>query len=307
MKARLFLAIGVAMAVLPTGVDAAWEHGVDEYGLRTARADGGADFGSVHVPAALVLKCHPASDGAISWELELDEAKLLADFGLEDFEGPDAIAGSKVLNEIAPEGGMLRTTIRAAAAGFFSADGPDTFVLAVSAPSHAASDPALLADLVGPQTSALVWSVASLKAPGAKLVARFDGKGAAAALRETMMGCGPDPAFDAAELETYLDRTPAESGLWKLRPLEWRLKSVLGRDYAAFAKRMRNAGPLQREGEVWYVLAAPSKQDAAVVMFTPAGNLEVVRANAEDVKRHRHGSVAIDAPDAVREAIGASR
>lgn len=304
MTGSIFVFLGAALAAIPAGA-AGWQHGVSADGLRQARASGNADFGSVHVPAALVLKCRPGSDGAIAWELELPEAKRLADFGLEDFEGPDAISGGKVLNEIAPEGGMLRTTIRAAAAGFFSV-APDTFVLSVSAPANAASNPALLADLITPQTTALVWSVESLKAPGARLVARFDGKGAAVALRETMMGCGPAPDFDAAALETYLGRTPADGGLWKLRPLEWRLKGLLGGDYAAFVKRMRGAEPLARDGEVWYVLARPAKQDAAALMFTTAGDLEVIRANAEDVKRDRSGANAISAPTAVREYVSAS-
>ena len=306
MTKRILFAVSASLCAFTAGA-ATWTHTVGEYGLRSARTEGRADFGSAHVSAALVLNCHPADDGAVAWELQLHDAKRLAEFGLEDFEGPDAIAGDKVLSEVAAEGGAPPTTKRAAAAGFFGAGSPDTFVLSIAAPSKKASDPALLADTIGPETAAIVWTVQSLKAPGAKLVARFDAEGATAALRETMAGCGPAPEIEVAELESRQDRAPAESGLWTLRPLEWRLKSLLGRDYAGFAERMRDAPALRREGEVWYVIAQPAQQDAAVLLFNASGDVEVVRANPGGIKRDRLGAGKLQAPAAVRDAILATR
>lgn len=290
-------------ALFAAPVHAEWTANVDENGLRTASVSGEAHFASAKVPATLKLLCRPGADGTVAWELALSESTRFADFGFSDYEGPDARASKERLTEIVPEGGLLRTTVRAAAAGYYGVE-PDTFVLSVSAPANAASDVALLGELIGPQTTAVQWTTKSLAVEGAAIVARFPADGAAKPLRETMMGCGPALPLDAAALERALGRNPAASNLFAQRPVAWRMKALLGRDYDAVLARFAHAQPLAREGDVWFVLAEPREGEhgASVMLFDDA-RMDIVLADAEGTRRYGSGTQALAAPQAVREFI----
>ncbi len=282
---------------------ASWMGSVDENGLRTATVTGEAHFGSARVPATLKLACRPGLDGTVAWELELAEASRIADFGFDHYEGPDARAAKERLTEIVPEGGMLRTTVRAAAAGYYGVT-PDTFVLSVSTGANAASDVALLAELISAQTEAVQWTTRSLALDGAALVARFAADGAAPVVRETIMGCGPPPALDAKALERALGRNPAATNLFAQRGLEWRLEGLLGREHDAFLARVARAKPLARSGDVWFVLAAPGDgHGATAVMFDASGALEVVLADDGGTRRLATSLKPLVVPEPVREFL----
>ena len=301
MTRRIVPAFLLALAATP--VHAQWTAGVDETGLRTASVAGEAHFGSAKVPATLKLMCRPGADGTVAWELALSDSTRFADFGFSDYEGPDARASKERLTEIVPEGGLLRTTVRAAAAGYYGVE-PDTFVLSASAPANAASDVALLGELIGRQTTAVQWTTRSLKVEGAAIVARFPADGAAPLLRETMMGCGPAMPLDAAALERALGRNPAASSLFAQRPVEWRMKALLGRDYDAVLARFASSQPLAREGDTWFVLAGPREggHGASVVMFDES-RMDVVLADADGTRRYSSGTQPLAAPQPVRDFI----
>jgi hypothetical protein len=297
----------VLLAALAAPAQAQWTGAIDEYGLRRATTQGEAYFGSTRVPARLTLLCRPGEDGIVAWELALSESSRLADFGFADFEGPDARAAKARLTEIVPEGGPARTAFYAAAAGYYGTE-PDVFVLSVSAPANAASDVARLGESVGVRTETLQWSTRSLAIEGAALVARFPTSDAASVVREAMMGCGPAPELEPSALERALGQDPGETKLFEQRALDWRLKSLLGREHDALLARLARAQPLARDGEVWYVLAPPGAgHGATVVMFERSGATEVVLADPDGTRRLKSGGAAIKPPAAVREFLANSR
>ena len=302
---RIGLMLLAATAASPAA--AQWTAAIHENGLRTATTEGEAHFGSTRVPARLTLVCRPGQDGTVAWVLALSEVSRLADFGFGDHEGPNARAAKQRLTEIVPEGGPTRTTVRAAAAGYYG-NTPDVFVLNVSAPANTASDVALLGELVGAGTGALQWTTRSLAIEGGALVARFPTADAASVVRDTMMGCGPPPELEGAALERALGRSPGASRLFAERALEWRLEALLGREHDALLSRLERAQPLARDGEVWFVLApAGATHGPTVVMFERSGATEVILADPEGTRRLSSGGSAIRAPAAVREFLANAR
>lgn len=292
------------IAALSTGAHAEWTGSIDEHGLRTASTEGTASFRGIDVPAALALLCRPGENGTVSWEMKIRDSSKLRDFGFDDYEGPDAIALDARRTEIVPEGGMMKTVVKAAPAGWYAE--ADVFVLGASAKVEEASEVALLADVIGPQTRAVVWTSPSLRGNGDPLIGRFATAGAAALLRATMMGCGPAPAFDAPRFDAALGRKPEASGLWRDRALRWRLEGLLGRDYEPFAARMAGAQPLAKDGDTYFVLSAPTDDgDGAVLMFD-AHRVDVVFLDSGRARRVSSSENAHTPPGAVRAFIAAA-
>jgi hypothetical protein len=299
---RTFTTIAVALALHAGAATAAWEGAVNPHGLRTAVAPGVVTYNGKEVPASLKLQCAPGSNGSVLWEMSIEQSATLSDFGFDDYEGPDAIANDRKNNTtLTPEGGMLKTVVKATPSGYYTE--PDTFALSVSAKANESSDVALLAELVSPQTTEIVWDTRSLRGEGKSLVGRFPLDGATPVLRETMMGCGPAPTLDAKALDAALGRNPEASGLWRNRAIEWRLKGLLGADYEKFVTTMSNAQPLAKEGSVWYVNSAVTDDgNAAVLLFDDAAT-EVVFVEGGQVRRVQSSEGALGAPSAVRDFI----
>ena len=302
---RRFTTVAIATILHAGSAAAAWEGAVNAHGLRTAVAPGVVTYDGKEVPARLKLQCAPGSNGSVLWEMSIAQIATLSDFGFDDYEGPDAIAADRRNNTtLTPEGGMLKTVVKATPAGYYT--DAETFALSVAAKANESSDVALLAELVSPQTSEIVWETRSLRGEGKSLVGRFPLEGATPVLRETMMGCGPAPTLDAKALDAALGRNPEASGLWRNRAIEWRLKGLLGADYDTFVTRMANAQPLAKEGSVWYVTSAESGDgNAAVLLFDDAAT-EVVFVDEGKARRVQSSEGALGAPQAVRDFVAAA-
>jgi hypothetical protein len=298
-------AAGDTAATTVTAAPAEWRGAIEAGGLRRAEIGGSARFGEVELPATLQLQCHPGSDGALVWRLKVGGTDALAEFGLDDFEGPDAVAAGERLSMLALEGGLLQPRVETATAGYYA--DASTFAFEFAAPANAASQGALLADSIGPQTRTLRWVVHSYRDRARMLAASFAAARGLAAVRDTMMGCGPPPALGPEQFAAWLGRNPAAVSLWSQRPIEWRLRALLGADYDAVRARLARAEPLGETDGVYFVLA-PDRDDersGAVVQFSAGGDGEVIVIDAGQVTRYVLRSGAIDPPPAVREFIGA--
>jgi hypothetical protein len=121
--------------------------------------DGQVHSGAGTRPAQLRLLCDPATDGgAISVELWVPQAATLKDFDYDDFEGPDAAAGSQALSHVSLTGSAGTAGITYAAAGWYSGeDDPNTFVFGVSQRSHRKGKVATLLSAVDVKYTQLVW------------------------------------------------------------------------------------------------------------------------------------------------------
>jgi len=216
---------------------AAWQARVDATGLRIATATGEAQVDGRQAPATLELRCLPGERGTLEWRLVVEGAAALGfDFGR--FEGPDAPAARERLGTLALEGGLLRPRIPPVAmAGWY--DGDDRFVLAFSAPANAAAEGALLADSIGPQSTALSWTVAQSPGEAPRLEARFALDGAAATVRGTMAGCGPAPPIGEALRDAWRGRNPHAIDWFAQRAVAWRLEGLLGPRHAGRRDRVR--------------------------------------------------------------------
>jgi hypothetical protein len=298
----------VALALLPAQAApdaAAWSHEANENGLRAARVTGIARFGEIELPARLKLQCAPGDGGTVSWSLILEQASAYGEFGLDDFEGPDAIAGSTAVTKVRLIGGLLQPTVQVVVGGWYSAEVDGAFELAFNAPADAASEAALLAEAIGPQTQAFNWRTASFRDPARGIEAQFDARAAQAAVHATMMGCGPPPEFAQGAPASWQGRNPNGLEIWRQRAMEWRLKGLLGSGYDAFLARLATAQPVARAGEVYYVLA-PDAQDphsGVALLFDAGSEMEAIRVDAGlaivAVRRAR----ALPRPDAVREFV----
>src|SRR5262249_4129999 len=102
------------------------------------------------------------------------------DFDYDDFEGPDAAAGSKALSNLSWTSAAGPTAITAAAGGWYVPDPPEAFTFAVSQPSHHRKPPAQLLLAVTGAAGVFEWTQTALDAGGRRLVARFDLDAAAA-------------------------------------------------------------------------------------------------------------------------------
>jgi hypothetical protein len=151
------------------------------------------DAGSAR-SATLHAACSPDKDGgALSIELIVLEANSRKDFDYDDFEGPDAAAGSKALSHLAWTAGSGTTEITSAAAGWYAPEPPQSFMFGVSQRSHRRDAPAKLLAAIGPEAGNLVWTQTGFDKATRKLVATFEYDAAAAKrLRDAVATCLPD-------------------------------------------------------------------------------------------------------------------
>jgi hypothetical protein len=283
---------------------AAWQARVDATGLRIATATGEAQVDGRQAPATLELRCLPGERGTLEWRLVVEGAAALGfDFGR--FEGPDAPAARERLGTLALEGGLLRPRIPPVAmAGWY--DGDDRFVLAFSAPANAAAEGALLADSIGPQSTALSWTVAQSPGEAPRLEARFALDGAAATVRGTMAGCGPAPPIGEALRDAWRGRNPHAIDWFAQRAVAWRLEGLLGPRHADVLARLSAAEPIGTDGETVFVLA-PSRETPrdGVAILMRGDATEVVLVDDGVVERQVAGRTAIPLPEAVRAFVAA--
>jgi hypothetical protein len=280
-----------------------WQASVNEFGLREASGSGLASLAGVEATAQLTLRCQPASDGALSWSLAIEDSSMLA-FGFDAFEGPDAPAADSRHGALTVVGGLLQPRFSTAMAGFYQDAG--RFVFEFSAPALAASDGALLADSIDRQSRALEWRISDHADPGKVLLARFELVDAAAPINETMMGCGPQPAISTAQRAGWVGTDPLASGLLEQRALAWRLKGLLGRDFDRLRARLAGAAPVGLDGETLYILAAdPLQATSGVALMFDASATEVVLIDQGVVDRRASGTAAIWLPAAVRDFVAA--
>jgi hypothetical protein len=259
----------------------------------------------VERPAQLKLQCAPGENGTVSWSLILEEASAFGEFGLSDFEGPDAVAGNTAVTKVRLIGGLLQPTVQVVVGGWYSAEVDGAFELSFNAPADAASEAALLAEAMGPQTQNFNWRTASFRDPARGIEAQFDARAAQAAVHETLMGCGPPPEFAEGAPAAWQGRNPNGLEIWRQRAMEWRLKGLLGSGYDAFLARLATAQPVAREGEVYYVLA-PDAQDphgGVALLFDGGNEMEAIRVDAGLAIVAARRARALPRPDAVREFV----
>lgn len=297
--ARALAASALLLAAAPA---AAWQARVEASGLRVAATTGEARFAGSGASAGLELRCMPGDAGALEWRLVVEGASTLG-FPFDRFEGPDAPAAKERLATLALEGGLLRPRIPPVSlAGWH--DGADRFVLAFAAPANAAAEGALLADSIGPQSTALSWTVAPSPQDGALLEARFALQDAAPAVRSTMAGCGPAPPIGDAQRDAWRGRNPHAIDWFAQRAVAWRLHGLLGARHDAVLARLAGAEPLGTDGETVFLLA-PSREaprDGVAIMLR-GETTEVVLVDDGVVERLVAGRTAIPLPDAVRAFV----
>jgi hypothetical protein len=303
MKNRRYLPLLAALSATAAHADDAgtWTQAISEYGVRTAVGVGEARLGDDLLPARLTLTCGPGWDGSLSWQLGVIDADRFARFGLDDFEGPDAPANDKRQSHLALEGGLIATQFDTEQTGFWAEN--NIFAFEFSALSLDSSRAALLADAIGPTSTALVWSVRSLAEPSLTLDARFDLSTAASAIRATMMGCGPAPAIAPEALERW--REEGSASLWNDRAMQWRLQGLLGRDYDRFATRDWGNTPLRTNGDRYYLLAnaADGARDGAALIIDACGEVETIDVVDGKAKRHSTDKTGFKTPEPVRDYV----
>jgi hypothetical protein len=109
--------------------------------------------------ATLRLVCQPARDGALELQLEILDAQTITDFDVAPFEGPDAPAAWSASSTIAvSDGGSGRREVRRAAAGWYSAEDPNAFVLDVSERSHHGGNLEALVGAIDERTRRITWT-----------------------------------------------------------------------------------------------------------------------------------------------------
>ena len=131
--------------------------------------------GAAARPAHLHIACSPDQNGgALSIELTVPEANTRKDFDYDDFEGPDASAGSKALSHLVWTAAGTTTDITLAAAGWYAPEPPDSFMFGVSQPAHRDDAPAKLLAAIGKLPGQLVWTQSGADAKQGALIATFD-------------------------------------------------------------------------------------------------------------------------------------
>ena len=122
----------------------------------------------------LCFLCNPDPDGgALSVELWVPQAYTLKDFDYDDFEGPDAAAGSRALSRVNVSGAGGTTEITHAAAGWYSGEEPDTFVFGLSELSHRQGKIATFLKAIDTKHTQLVWVQTGFDDPQRELRATF--------------------------------------------------------------------------------------------------------------------------------------
>jgi hypothetical protein len=295
-------AAGAALALVATPA-AAWQTQVGESGLREAYADGVAAFTDRETAARLRLRCQPGGAGRLSWVLEIDGTRGFG-FDFEPFNGPDAPAVAARLGQVAVAGGLIQPRVTPVMAGYH--DGADRFVLEFSAPATTASDAALLADSIGPQSTTLAWRLADFTARDRVLEARFDLAGAAAATASTMLGCGPAPTITAAQRDAWRGRNPLGLEWFAQRPVRWHLHALLGARHDAVLARLGMPEPVGVDDDTVFVLApdATSPRSGVAILLRGA-DAELVLVDDGRVERLASSPGAIPLPAAVREFVAA--
>jgi len=297
-------AAAVAWAALALAADSgSWKPEVDPSGLRRTEVAGEARLGETRTPARLALQCRPGVKGALVWSLQVEHAAKLDGFRFDDFEGPDAVALEQALSELSIEGGLMQPKVKARQSGFFHGDQADSFVFEVAAEAGAGSDASLLADAIGPTTTAITWTVTSARDVKQHILARFPAQGAAEAVRRTMSGCGPAPELGDELAAAWQGKDPAI--VLDQRAVDWRLQALLGRDYDAFRAALAKAEPIGTSGSMLYLMGRGEDGSAAAWYVDRKGGLgEAV------LIRHRKPERFIDedaprlvAPIEVREFI----
>lgn len=295
--------LAALLAVVPSAH--AWDASVDDNGLRTMVGSGTWEAGERKGTALLQLSCTPGAGGQVVWQLQLDDPAQLSGFGIDDFEGPDAVGSREPRSRLELTGAGMLPKVRTAVSGFYGPVG-GRFVLEFSAPANQPSQAGLLAESISSLTQTIVWSTDSTRAKGGTLTATFPTGEAGSGFADTMQGCGPAPDLSAATLARYADRTPAESGILSDRAVAWRLHGLLGRQVGELGALLEVAEPLHADGDV-YFLAGHSKADpadAAVLLFDAAsGAYDAVLIRAGKATRRTSGKQPINAPEAARQYI----
>jgi hypothetical protein len=283
----------------------AWDASVDDNGLRMVTGSGTWEAGDAQGTALLQLSCTPGAGGQVIWQLQLDDPARLAAFGIDDFEGPDAVGSREPRSRLELTGAGMLPKLRTAVIGFYGPVG-GRFVLEFSAPANQPSQAGLLAESISSLTTAIVWSTDSTRAKGGTLKAVFPTAEVGSGFADTMQGCGPAPDLTAATLARYADRTPQESGILADRAVAWRLHGLLGRRIGELGELLEVAEPLHVDGDV-YFLAGHAKADpgnAAVLLFDAAsGAYDAVLIRAGKAVRSTSGKQPINAPDAARQYV----
>jgi len=144
--------------------------------------------------ATLHVGCSPDPDGgALIIEMTIPEANTRKDFDYDDFEGPDAVAGDKLLSHLVwspAAGASIEITDRAA--GWYASDPPEAYVFSVNQLSHRRQPPAKLLAAIGPDAGSLVWTQTGFDNATRKLIATFEfDAGASKRLHGTVAACLP--------------------------------------------------------------------------------------------------------------------
>jgi hypothetical protein len=144
-------------------------------------------------PAILHVNCSPDGDGgALSIELVATQANTRKDFDYDDFEGADAAAGAKALSHLVWKTATGTTQIIHVAAGWYAPEPPQSFVFAISQPSHHREEPARLLDAIRDEAGTLAWVQTGFDNAKHRLVARFELDAAAVKrLHDTAAACLP--------------------------------------------------------------------------------------------------------------------
>jgi hypothetical protein len=298
------------LSALVLAAPAAWESDIDARGIRSAWTAGSLAAGTQETEATLRYKCAPGRRGNLIWSLEVPRAAELKAFDFRDFEGPDAPANGKRLSELALEGGLMQSRVATAQTGYFAAEPPDTFVIETSAPAGAAGELALLTDAIGAGTSSITWRVRGARDPDQVLLARFDGDGAAKALGEARIGCGPAPRLAAETVAAWVGKDPNAANVFDDPALLWRLRALLGRDFNTFRLAIADAQPVAREGAIVFVighLRGDEKVAAAWMYDVGSGASEAALVEDGKLRTIRdEDAPRIAPPEAVRAALSAA-
>jgi len=303
-----FAALCLLAASAPP-VDAAgpaWTLEVNAHGLRRAEVRGEATLGKARTPARLQLQCKPGLQGTLAWRLEIENANAaMKGFPFDDFEGPDAVAMDQALSTISIEGGMLHPNAQLPQTGYYHADRPNSFVLEAAADADDASDVALVADAIGPATTAVTWRVRDPRDGERAIEARFAATRGAGAVRSAMAGCGPAPDIDADTVSKLLGQEPVGSGLVDMAAFGWHAQALTGSDYDAFRAALAKGEPISRADGLLVAAGRGENGDAAVWMLDLKRKLaEAVLVRSGKAQRYRdEDAPKLGDPDSVREFL----
>lgn len=151
-------------------------------------------------PASLHVRCEPAANGVLSFELWVPHASTTNDFDYDDFEGPDAAARDRALSHLTLKGGGDPEETRHAAAGWYAGEEPETFVFGVSDRSHTPGKLTTLARALRPDHTQLTWVQQRLDDASRALEATFAlDASTVARLRTTIDPCLTPPAKTPAK------------------------------------------------------------------------------------------------------------